>query len=35
MRKNLEKDFQFVREIGIGFIELSSHIINNKIKLKI
>ena len=33
-KKNWEKDFQFVREIGIGFIELSSHIINNKIKLK-
>lgn len=33
-KKNWEKDFQFVREVGIGFIELSSHIINNKIKLK-
>ena len=33
-KKNWEKDFQFVREVGIGFIELSSHIIKNKIKLK-
>ena len=32
--KNWEKDFQFVREVGMGFIELSTHIINNKIKLK-
>ena len=32
--KNWEKDFKFVRELGINFLEVSKNIINKKIKLK-
>ena len=32
--KNWEKDFKFVRELGMNFIEISKNIINNKMKLK-
>ena len=32
--KNWEKDFKFVREVGMSFIEISKNIINRKIKIK-
>ena len=32
--KNWEKDFKFVRELGMNFIEISKNIIKNKMKLK-
>ena len=32
--KNWEKDFKFVREVGMNFIEISNYIINRKKKLK-
>ncbi len=32
--KNWEKDFKFVREVGLSFIEISKKIIKKKIKLK-
>ena len=33
-KKNWEKDFKFVREVGMSFIEISKNIINRKIKIK-
>ena len=32
--KNWEKDFRFVREVGLSFIEISKNIIRKKMKLK-
>ena len=32
--KNWEKDFKFVREVGMSFLEISNNIIQKKIKLK-
>ena len=32
--KNWEKDFKFVREVGMSFIEISKNIINRKMKIK-
>ena len=32
--KNWEKDFKFVREVGMSFIEISKNIINRKMKVK-
>ena len=32
--KNWEKDFKFVREVGMSFLEISKNIINKKMKLK-
>tara|TARA_B100001057_G_scaffold131521_1_gene130764 strand:+ start:684 stop:1508 length:825 start_codon:yes stop_codon:yes gene_type:complete len=32
--KNWEKDFKFVREVGMTFLEISKNIINSKINLK-
>ena len=33
-KKNWEKDFKFVREVGMSFIEISKNIIKKKMKLK-
>ena len=32
--RNWEKDFKFVREVGMSFLEISTHIIKRKMKIK-